>query len=158
MLVLAFFSEDGAPSTGLSPVVKIRDASNGSIVVNNSAMTEIGDGFYKYNFAAFDTSKDYTIICDSVTLTGHERYTYATSEDRGLVTDIDTNLDAVGVTTTLIKKVQINKLELADGSSGNWILYDTDDSTPLLTFDVTDKDGNAISQPAGAPAKRTRGT
>ena len=158
MLVLAFFSEDGAPATGLSPVVRIRDAATGSVAVNNAAMTEVGDGFYKYNFSSFDTSKDYTIICDSVTLTGYERYTYATSEDRGLVSDIDTTLDAVGVTTTLIKKVQINRLELVDGSTNNWVLYDDDDSTPLLVFDVTDRDGNAIAQPANVPARRSRGT
>jgi hypothetical protein len=121
-------------------------------------MTEVGDGFYKYNFAGFNSSKDYSILCDSVTLSGVERYTYATSEDYGLVTDIDTNVDTVDVTTTLIKKVQINKLELADGATDNWVLYDDNDVTPLLTFSITDKDGNTILQPTGAPSRRTRGT
>lgn len=58
----------------------------------------------------------------------------------------------------LAKKMLINRLELADGSSNNWILFDDDDTTPLLTFSVTDKDSNLVSLPGGVPAKRTRGT
>jgi hypothetical protein len=54
-------------------------------------------------------------------------------------------------------KLAKNRLELVDGSVNNWILYDDDDSTPLLTFSVVDKNNNGISLPSGAPAKRTRG-
>lgn len=57
----------------------------------------------------------------------------------------------------LIEKLLRNRLELADGGVGNWILYDNDDVTPLLTWDVTDKNGNPIAVPAGVPARRTRG-
>lgn len=60
--------------------------------------------------------------------------------------------------TTLIKKMLINRLELADGVASNWVLYDDNDITPLLTFSVTDKDGLTITQPSGAPSRRTRGT
>ena len=60
--------------------------------------------------------------------------------------------------TTLIKKMLINRLELADGVANNWVLYDDNDTTPLLTFSVTDKDGLTISQPTGVPSRRTRGT
>lgn len=58
----------------------------------------------------------------------------------------------------LIKKVLINRLELADGGSGNMVLYDDDDSTPLLTFAVTDHNGNAIVLANQEPARRGRGT
>ncbi len=57
----------------------------------------------------------------------------------------------------LAKKMLINKLELADGTSGNWVLFDNDDTTPLLTFAVSDKTGSAIVQAAAAPSRRTRG-
>jgi hypothetical protein len=57
----------------------------------------------------------------------------------------------------LIEKLLRNRLELSDGGVGNWVLYDDDDVTPLLSWDVTDKNGNPIAVPAGVPARRTRG-
>ena len=58
----------------------------------------------------------------------------------------------------LSKKMLVNRLELADGDAANWVLYDDDDTTPLLTFDVTDKLGGIIVQPGRAPSRRSRGT
>ena len=157
MLISAQFSENGIPKDGLFPLVRVRDLSSGSIVVNNVAMVGTGDGFYIYNFSAYDSSKDYSVLCDSVTLSGSERYTYGTSDDYDLVTQIESTVSDVGVRTILIEKIQRNRLELTDGNSDNWILYDNDNVTPLLTFSVTDKNGNAIVQPTSAPSRRTRG-
>jgi len=70
---------------------------------------------------------------------------------------VDSDLGDLATDVTLIRKLLQNKLELADGDTGNWILYDDNDSTPLLTFSVTDKGGLAITQPEGAPSRRTRG-
>ena len=58
---------------------------------------------------------------------------------------------------TLTRKSLTNRLELFDGGTGNWILYDDDSSTPLLTFDVKDKAGASITLELGIPAKRTKG-
>lgn len=57
----------------------------------------------------------------------------------------------------LILQILRNRLELADGSTDNWVLYDDDDTTPLLRWSVRDKAGNAILQPLSAPSRRTRG-
>jgi len=70
----AYFAENGSSKTGLSPTIIIRKDSDGSVVVNGLAMTETGDGFYTYDYAAQDFSEGYHYICDSVTLTGNERY------------------------------------------------------------------------------------
>ena len=59
-------------------------------------------------------------------------------------------------TIDLTRKILNNRLELKDGTTDNWELYDDDDSI-LLTYDVTDKDGAAIVLVSGAPARRTRG-
>jgi len=94
MIITAYFSDQGAPKAGLSPVINIRDVSDGSLVIDAAAMTEIGDGFYKYDFAGFDAAKGYAILCDGGSgLTGAERYAIATSEAQGDVTRIlaDTN-------------------------------------------------------------------
>jgi len=58
----------------------------------------------------------------------------------------------------LLEKIMRNRLVLTDGSSDNWVLYDDDGVTPLLTFDVADKAGNQIVQQAGVPSRRSRGT
>jgi hypothetical protein len=64
------------------------------------------------------------------------------------------------ITTTLelLKKVGVNKLELEPGTTNNWILYDDDNITPLITFSVQDKSGLAIELANGAPARRSKGT
>lgn len=79
------------------------------------------------------------------------------------IADVQTAMTNQGYTTAraamieLSKKMLINRLELADGDTDNWILYDDDDSTPLLTFSVTNKNAGAIDLPTAAPAQRTRG-
>lgn len=66
-------------------------------------------------------------------------------------------IDVMGPNTDLTLKILRNRLELADGATGNWVLFDDDSVTPLLTFSVSDKDGNPILQPVSAPSRRTRG-
>lgn len=72
--------------------------------------------------------------------------------------DIKDVVDDVDVRTILIRKIQTNRLELVDGSSGNWKLYDDNSIDVLLTFNITDKDGNTIVQPVGAPSRRSKGS
>jgi len=98
MNISAYFSEYGTPKTGLSATITIYDVSDSSVVINAAAMTEMANGFYTYVFAAIDTSKEYTAICDSVTLTGPERYavlgfsSLATETKQDI---IDTNVDTI---------------------------------------------------------------
>ena len=81
MNILAFFTSSGVPATGLSPTVRVRDISDGSLVVTDAAMTETGDGFYKYDFSTYNSSLDYAIRCDGgITLPDAERYVYAGNE------------------------------------------------------------------------------
>lgn len=82
MYILAFFTDSGVPKTGLSCEIKIRDIPSGSILVNNLNMSELGDGFYYYDFTAYDATKDYAILCDgSATLSNTERYLVAGNEN-----------------------------------------------------------------------------
>lgn len=54
----------------------------------------------------------------------------------------------------LMKAALINRTELADGSTANFVVYDDDGTTPLLTADVKDKADGAITSSTGVPAKR----
>lgn len=93
MIVRAYFADNGTPKTGLSPTINIRDMDN-NLVVNGAAMTELADGFYKYDFAAYDSSKDYAVLCDGgATLVGSERYAIGGSGEAGSIADIKTQTD-----------------------------------------------------------------
>jgi len=159
MWILAYFTHNGEPCSGLSPAVRIRDVETGLVVVDGSSMVEKGDGFYGYDFGSYNPMRDYAIICDSVTLSGSERYTYASSGEYNEVLDsIESTVGTVDIRTNLLRKIQTNRLELFDGDSDNWILYDDDTITPLLTFSVSDKTGDIIVQQPHMPSKRDGAT
>lgn len=185
MWIEAVFENEYGPVSGLSPTVKIKDL-DGAVVVSDASMSEVGygfDGVYVYDFTLYDSTKDYVVICDSVTLSGSSRYSYgATGEyndilnintitlsdidintesiqtivnsHTGVLSDIESTITDVDVRTTLLRKIQTNKLVLSDGNTDNWILYDDDDITPLLIFSVKDKDDNSIIQPSYVPSIR----
>ena len=122
MEIIAFFTENGTPKTGLSPTIDIWDFA-GSQVVNADAISEIAGGFYLYDFTTYDEDTNYCIRADSVILSGSERYVISTNETAG-----------VG------KILQIEK--------GNWeiksnqmIFYAADGTTPIYAFDLKTKSG-----------------
>lgn len=67
------------------------------------------------------------------------------------------NIDDTNTRARLVEKIMRNRLALADGDTGNWVLYDDDSLTPLLTWPVTDKDGDTIIQQKHVPSRRGRG-
>jgi hypothetical protein len=79
----AYYTDSGLPLTGLSPTITIRqldllDPAN--IVVNADAMIERGSGFYTYDFASYDTAKNYGFVADGgVALSQFNRYVAGTN-------------------------------------------------------------------------------
>jgi hypothetical protein len=99
------FTNQGAPATSLSPTITVRKVSDGSVVVNAQAMTEIGNGWYKYSYAGYDETLDYTFMCDGTSgLPAMERYSFGCSEEFGDVNQIltDTAAMTVGVNISSI--------------------------------------------------------
>jgi len=123
MNLIAFFTDSGDPKEGLSPTIRVLTL-DGSIIINDEAMVEIGSGFYYYDFTTYDEDEDYCIRADGTSdLTGADRYVYSTNETAG-----------VG------KILQIEKGKWA--IKGNqMIFYDTDGTTALYTFNLTTKNG-----------------
>lgn len=113
MKILAFFTSSGVPQTGLSATIRIRDLSDDSLVVTDDAMSESGDGNYKYEFAGYDADKEYAIRCDGgATLSNFDRYKYAGNEnyidDLGASGEYDSKLDNIntnvlGVSATVVE-------------------------------------------------------
>lgn len=61
-----------------------------------------------------------------------------------------------------LRKAFLNAQHVLEGSTGNFKIWDDGDDPnvdpPLYTQDITDKDGNPIVLPPGAPAKRSEAT
>lgn len=80
--IVAFFTNVGVPATGLSPTIRIRELAGDTLVITDAAMVEVGEGMYRYNFTAYDTTVNYAIRCDgTATLPNAERYVFAANED-----------------------------------------------------------------------------
>ena len=60
----------------------------------------------------------------------------------------------IQVDAELCRKLLRNRLELTEGTSNNWTLYDDDNTTVLFRWNVLDKDGNGVRLPSYSPARR----
>jgi hypothetical protein len=154
--VVAYFEQGGSPATGLSPLLRIRYAHNGTIVAEDT-MEEFGNGFYRFDFVTYDMTKDYTMLADGVTLPNRDRFLEGATGEYG---DISSNIyimsDNIDCRVLLMKKIFENKLELENGKQDNWVLYDDDGVTPLLTYDASDVNGDDVYQITGMTSKRSK--
>ena len=92
MHILSFFTDSGVPKTGLTPIINVRNALTGLLLVSGTNMNEVGDGFYNYNFTSYEYNADYAIMCDGgIVLDDTERYVYASNEN--YVEDINSVLN-----------------------------------------------------------------
>jgi len=114
--------------TELTPLIKIYDLSDNSVVVDDASVSEIGDGLYKYNFTIYDKTKDYVALCDGgESVTGGTRY-------------IASGISAVDVNLVMIDSDSQSVTDLKD-------LVDTgyNPSTHGITVDSSSKSGYALS-------------
>ena len=85
MNILSFFTDGGFPKSGLEPIIRIIDVSTGNVMIDWETMTEISDGWYKYNFLVYDYSKEYVVVCDGGThLADSERFNSAAKDNSNL--------------------------------------------------------------------------
>ena len=87
--------EDGAPATGLSPVVYLWEITGTSAVLNGVAMTEhpSAPGWYYYNFTTYNYTKEYVGHVDAgASRPRGTRYKPITNAN--FVNDIDDKLTA----------------------------------------------------------------
>jgi len=125
LTITAFFSDGGTPKTGLSPTIRIRNVDSTALVVTDAAMTEVGDGWYKYNFTSYNEENTYSFRADGTsTLSGSDRYVFGTNENNEV---------------TQVRKIATNKWEIVNTQ---WIEYDDDATTALRTYDLFDESGN----------------
>lgn len=157
MWITTYFQVSEVGVTGLFPIIRIRDVENGNVVASGT-MSDLGDGLYTFDFAGYNIEEEYAIICDAVTLPAGNRYKFLSSGEYGDIIDtVGLLSDNVEIRTLLVKKILTNRLELSDGDTANWVLYDDDDTSVLGTWDVTDKADGAIVEQPYSNSRRTRG-
>lgn len=107
MFITAFFTNIGVPATGLSPTIRIRRVDTGALVVTDDSMTELGDGFYKYDFTIFDATLDYVFRSDgTATLNDGDRFVIGSNEVP--IDDVNNDsvrLDADGLIASAVDKI-----------------------------------------------------
>lgn len=82
MNILTFFTENGFPKSGLSPAIKIVNITDETVSVLWEPMSEISDGWYKYDFVDYDYKLEYIILMDGgPELLGPERYNSAATDN-----------------------------------------------------------------------------
>jgi len=156
MNIVTFFTNSGNPATGLTPTIHIRKISDNSLIISGSAMSEVGDGFYKYGFTAYTGSVDYAIRTDGGTsLSAHDRYQFAGNEN--FVDDIwnepladHTATGTFGQTINFIYDIQGGRWKVVDDQM---IFYKDDNVTEIARFNLFDDDGVATTT---TPFERSR--
>lgn len=108
VVINSFFTTGGVPTTGLTPTVRIWevDASSHTLVVgfpvqvSDPTMTEVGDGFYKFEFDTltygYDPLKAYVIRTDAgPSVPTNERYSIASTEESAAGTLTPATISAI---------------------------------------------------------------
>lgn len=175
-IITVHFTSNGTPQPGLSPTIDIFELhpTNPSLntqVVVAGATVEIGQGWYRYDFATYSPSKSYVFSFDGGgALAACDRYKYGGNES--YVEDIApavwdqtaTDHTQVGSTGLVLSQVNANTASLLiseaamttllntllkyernrtkiDVANSQMIIYDDDGVTPLTVFDLRDFNG-----------------
>lgn len=169
-LIASFFTNNGSPATGLNATIRIWEItpSSSTLIVNDAAMTEIGDGFYRYEFTSYDPSNEYLFRTDGgASLPIFERYqkssnrnsasevwnaqtsNYVSTGTFGLQSNeisADTTALRIDVTAALsvldiLLKYESNRTRV-DPTAKTLTIFDDDGTTVLQVFDLKDENGN----------------
>jgi hypothetical protein len=146
--IIAFFSDNGTPKTGLAPVIRIRNVSTTAVLVAGDAMSEVGDGWYKYDFTEYTGSIDYAMRCDGdptgLILSGSDRYMFAGNDN--YVDDIwgakltDHNVSgSIGSAVNFMNDVQGGRWQVV---SNQMVFFKSDNVTEVARFNLFDENGN----------------
>ena len=163
----SLFTSGGTPTTGLSPTIRVWEVDSGgdTLVITDAPMTEVGDGFYKYDFAAYDPLKCYLFRTDGgVILPASERYQRASNRngseevwaaqttdhnDAGsfgeAINDININVSAAIAVLDVLLKYESNRTRV-DTVANTLTIYDDDGTTVLQVFDLYDENGASSSE------------
>ena len=169
--ITAFFCDAGDPKTGLTPTIRIWAINVGSpgvdsLVVGGGSpqvfMTEVGDGFYKYNFPGYNPRIDYNFRADAGASSGlalTDRFAVGATEapDPVEIWDVDV-ADATAIGGSIGSTIIANQATMTallntliqyecgrseiDPIAKTLTIFESDCVTPLKVFELRDSAGN----------------
>lgn len=135
LYIPAHFSDEGAPLTGLSPVISILETATGIAAVSEAAMAEVGLGFYRYAFATWNPAKDYCYLVDGgAALENYQRYRIGSTGMAGAVQQVLTD-------TGVLRDVEQGDWRI-DTAARQMVFYSRS-GAELMRFNLLDKNGVA---------------
>lgn len=174
-IITVHFTSNGYPQSGLTPTIDIYELGNSPSVnteiVVQGATTEIGGGWYRYDFVGYDSTKSYVFTFDGgATLSITDRYRVGGNESHAediapavweeqttshlssgttglMLTQIKADTASVliseaAMTVLLSTIVKYERNRTKiDVSAAQLVIYDDDGTTPLTTFDLRDFNG-----------------
>ena len=137
MKVLAIFTESAQAKEGLTPTVDIYRLDTGALAVDGESMVEIPDsGQYSYDFTAWDSSVDYSVVCDAGSaLTGSEKYAYTSIS---AAREIESSL----TTDDMLRIILAKEVGVATGGGSTLIEFKSVDLAKTRVSMSTDMRGN----------------
>lgn len=172
-LITAHFTINNNPATGLSPtiiIIRLEPATN-VLEINGDTLSEIGGGWYRYDFGAYDISKSYVFTIDGGnSLQAADRYKYGGNEsyvedvsygvwEEQSIDHVDTGTTGFVLNqikgdtgTTLVNMTTVQTLintllkyernrTKIDTAQHTLTVYDDDCITPLTVFRLRDRNG-----------------
>jgi hypothetical protein len=146
---------------GKSPVVALRHEDDyldwdddvfkpSGWVLKNAPMTEVGGGYYE-------------LLVDLPSINAKVGDVYIaeyTVNDGGDVRGAAQDIVAVTAINDLdfLRKMSTNRMEQYPGNPGTLILYDDDNATPVMSWQLRDASGGGIVAVVGASSRRSVGT
>jgi hypothetical protein len=149
--LVTHWTASGASQTGLSPTIDILNSSNGSVLINDAAMTELAQGFYSYDYTNYTPGTEFLYLADSGS-GASDTQLIAGSNESYLHGELwDTTISGIGHVTSYgdmlddVFSIQKGKWEI---SGTDLILYELDGTTTLLTFNLDSATAPTIRTPA----------
>lgn len=165
-IISSLFSSGGTPTTGLSPSIRIWEIATlgDTLLITDDPMSEVGDGFYKYEFAAYNPRKEYLFRTDGGGgLPASERFQKASNKNSAkevwaadtatnnitdsfgeAINDMNLNVSTALSVLDILLKFQANRTKV-DINANTLTIYDDDGVTPIHIFDLFDETGASSS-------------
>lgn len=161
--ITAAITNGGVPAAGLSPSIKIIELTTSTVF--DGAMTEIGFGWYKFDFQNYDLTKQYVITIDAgSSVSAGERYQFAGNESWASEVWEQPAQSAQADTMGELMHAMHESIEtVRDFQEGRWringsqmVFYKEDNVTEIARFNLFDGNGTPFTTDPRAISERRR--